>query len=74
MSGTLYLRCVSGGIPFNLTPTIVLGDNIPLDLGPTAQLASISGKIDLTAKEASLVIVNNGVKKSSKFIPHNTSI
>jgi hypothetical protein len=45
MSGTLYLRCVSGGIPFNLTPTIVLGNNIPLDLGPTAQLASLNDKL-----------------------------
>ena len=47
MSGTLYLRCVSGGIPFNIDKTIVLGDNL-VDLGTTAQLASLNAKIDLT--------------------------
>jgi hypothetical protein len=54
MSGTLYLRCVAGGIPFDVNKEIVLGDNL-VDLGPTAQLASISAKIDLTAKEATLL-------------------
>jgi hypothetical protein len=73
MSGTLYLRCVAGGIPFNINKTIVLGDNL-VDLGQTAQLASLMAKIDLTAKQASLVIVNEGVKKASKFKPHNTNL
>jgi hypothetical protein len=54
MSGTLYLRCVAGGIPFDINKTIVLGDNL-VDLGLTAQLASLSAKIDLTAKEATLL-------------------
>ena len=54
MSGTLYLRCVAGGIPFDINKTIVLGDNL-VDLGTTAQLASLSAKIDLTAKEATLL-------------------
>ena len=54
MSGTLYLRCVAGGIPFDVNKEIVLGDNL-VDLGLTAQLASISAKIDLTAKEATLL-------------------
>ena len=53
MSGTLYLRCVAGGIPFNVNKAIVLGDNL-VDLGTTAQLASISAKIDLTAKETTV--------------------
>jgi len=54
MSGTLYLRCVAGGIPFDINKTIVLGDNL-VDLGTTAQLASLAAKIDLTAKEATLL-------------------
>ena len=54
MSGTLYLRCLAGGIPFNVNKTIVLGDNL-VDLGTTAQLASISAKIELTAKETTLL-------------------
>ena len=54
MSGTLYLRCVAGGIPFDINKTIVLGDNL-VDLGPTAQLVSLAAKIDLTAKEATLL-------------------
>jgi hypothetical protein len=45
---------VAGGIPFDVNKAIVLGDNL-VDLGPTAQLASISAKIDLTAKEATLL-------------------
>jgi hypothetical protein len=73
MSGTLYLRCVAGGIPFSINKSIVLGDNL-VDLGTTAQLASLSAKIDLTAKEASLNIVNQGVQKASKFKRHNTNI
>jgi hypothetical protein len=54
MSGTLYLRCVAGGIPFDINKTIVLGDNL-VDLGTTAQLASLAAKIELTAKEATLL-------------------
>ena len=73
MSDTLYLKCVAGGIPFNIDKSIVLGDNL-VDLGTTAQLASLSAKIDLTAKQASLEIVNQGVQKASKIIPHNTNI
>lgn len=73
MSGTLYLRCVAGGIPFNINKTIALGDNL-VDLGTTAQLASLSAKIDLTAKQSSLSVVNVGVQKASKFKPHNTNL
>ena len=73
MSDTLYLRCVAGGIPFNIDKSIVLGDNL-VDLGTTAQLASLSAKIDLTAKQASLEIINQGVKKTSLLIPHNTDL
>jgi len=73
MSGTLYLRCVAGGIPFNINKTIVLGDNL-VDLGTTAQLASLNAKIDLTAKQSSLVIVNQGVQKASNFKRHTTNI
>jgi hypothetical protein len=73
MSGTLYLRCVAGGIPFNIDKEIILGDNL-VNLGPTAQLASLSAKIDLTAKEASLNIVNQGVQNASKFKPHSTNL
>lgn len=54
MSDTLYLRCVAGVIPFNIDKSIVLGDNL-VDLGTTAQLASLSAKIDLTAKESTLL-------------------
>lgn len=68
MSGTLYLRCVAGGIPFNINKAIVLGDNL-VDLGTTAQLASLSAKIDLTAKQASLEVMNEGLKKISKHKP-----
>ena len=68
MSGILYLRCVAGGIPFNINKAIVLGDNL-VDLGTTAQLASLSAKIDLTAKQSSLAIVYEGVKKVSQFKP-----
>jgi hypothetical protein len=73
MSGTLYLRCVAGGIPFDINKVIVLGDNL-VDLGTTAQLASLSAKIDLTAKEASLNIVNQGLQKASQFKSHKTNI
>lgn len=73
MSGTLYLRCVAGGIPFNINKTIVLGDNL-VDLGTTAQLASLNAKINLTAKQSSLAIVNQGVQKASQFKTHKTNI
>lgn len=120
MSDILYLRCVSGGIPFDIDKSIVLGDNV-VDLGITAQLTSLSAKIDLTAKEATLlqsetdiiteinanetkidtidtvvdsiktkvdtldntdltgieadlIVINDGVKKASKLIPHNTNL
>lgn len=62
MSGTLYLRCVSGGIPFNVDKAIVLGDNL-VDLGTTAQLASISAKIELAAKETSVQSVKSNTDK-----------
>ncbi|MCP9765153.1 hypothetical protein [Lacihabitans soyangensis] len=64
MSGTLYLRCVAGGIPFNVNRDIVVGDNL-LDLGTTAQLASLSSKIDLAAKEATV----QAVKSNTDLIP-----
>lgn len=73
MSGTLYLRCVAGGIPFNINKVIVLGDNL-VDLGQTAQLASISAKIDLTAKQESLVKMNGGLKKIAQFKPYKTDL
>ena len=54
MSDTLYLRCLAGDIPFNINKDIVIGDNL-VDLGTTAQLVSLNAKIDLTAKEATLL-------------------
>ncbi len=84
MSGTLYLRCVAGGVPFNVDKAIVLGYNV-VDLGVTAQLLTLNSKIDLTAKEtttqnklnllnSNLFIMNENIKKTSLFTPATNNI
>lgn len=80
MGGTLYLRCVAGGIPFNVDKNIVLGDNVK-DLGMTALLSSLGTKIDnkptlaqieassVLAKKSQVEILNRNTIKASKLIP-----
>lgn len=80
IGGTLYLRCVAGGIPFNVNKTIVMGDNVK-DLGITALLSSLGAKIDtkptlaqieasaVLAKKSQVDIVNRNTIKASKLIP-----
>ena len=80
MSGTLYLRCVSGTIPSNLDVNIIIGDNVK-DLGMTALLSSLGTKIDnkptlaqieassVLAKKSQVEILNRNTIKASKLIP-----
>lgn len=73
MQDTVYLRVVVGSVTLFTQITLVTGSNV-LDLSVQGQLSAINAKVDLTAKEASLEIVNQGVQKASKIIPHNTNI
>jgi hypothetical protein len=47
--------------------------NLDVKVSTRATLAQIESST-VIGKKADLVIINNGVKKASKFIPHNTSI
>ena len=41
-------------------------------LAQSAEVTLINNKVDVIGVD--LVTINNGVKKASKFIPHNTDI
>lgn len=85
LSGTLYLRCLSGVIPFNVDVPITLGDTVQ-DLGMTALLSALSSKIDsrptlaqieasdILAKKAHIETVNRNTIKASKLIPASEDI
>lgn len=85
MSGTLYLRCVSGTIPSNLDANIIIGDNVE-DLGMTALLSSSGAKIDnkptlaqieassVLAKKSQVEILNRNTIKASKLIPASENL
>jgi hypothetical protein len=47
--------------------------NLDVKVSTRATLAQIESST-VIGKKADLVIINNGVKKASKFIPHNTNI
>lgn len=54
MQNTIYLRVVVGSITLFSQITLVTGSNI-LDLGVQGQLSAINAKVDLTAKETTLL-------------------
>jgi hypothetical protein len=85
MSDTLYLRCLSGVIPFNVDVPITIGDTVQ-DLGMTAFFSSLSSKIDsrptlaqieasnILAKKVQIEILNRNTIKASKLIPASEDI
>ncbi len=52
------------------TTGLFFGDQV--QLAQSAEVTLINNKVDVIALD--LNIVNNGVKKASKFIPHNTDL
>lgn len=54
MQDTVYLRVVVGSVKLFAQITLVLGSNT-LDLGVQGQLSAINAKVDLTAKETTLL-------------------
>lgn len=54
MQNTVYLRVVVGSVTLFAQITLVLGSNT-LDLGVQGQLSAINAKVDLTAKETTLL-------------------
>lgn len=54
MQDTVYLRVVVGSVTLFAPITLVLGSNV-LDLGVQGQLSAINAKVDLTAKETTLL-------------------
>lgn len=54
MQNTVYLRVVVGSVTLFAPITLVTGSNV-LDLGVQGQLSAINAKVDLTAKETTLL-------------------
>ena len=54
MQNTVYLRVVVGSVTLFAPITLVTGSNV-LDLGVQGQLYAINAKVDLTAKEATIL-------------------
>lgn len=71
LSGTVYVRINASGVLFLGEVNLVLGDNA-LSLSDNALLQAIVQKLDKSANN--LTIVNEGVKKASLLVPHNTDL
>ena len=75
MGGVVYVTALIGTVKFFTEITLNRGANV-MDLSIQGQIAVLSNKIDHipNAIKPDLEIINNGIKKSSLLIPHNTNL